>query len=85
MTLMHLIFVHNLDVVAALFTGTSTVLLACHKRIGFIPLLIGSLVWFCVALMATFAGRPIWAQAVMSLWTCGWAIYGWRAWGRKIA
>lgn len=69
-----------LDFLAAGLTCTSTVLLAFRKRAGFLWLIAGSAVWTAVALLSQFSGRAVFGQAVASLWTCWWAVWGWRKW-----
>lgn len=65
-----------LDLIAALLTGSSTLLLATGHRAGFLTLAAGACVWCAVALKARLGGRPIWWQAALSCWTFAWSIYG---------
>lgn len=71
-----------LDVVAATLTGLSTPLLATGHKVGFLTLIAGSACWAGVAVKARYNGRAIWPQFIMSLWTIGWAVWGFSAWSR---
>lgn len=73
-------FAIPLDLIAALLTGSSTLLLATGHRAGFLTLAAGACVWAAVALRARLGGRPIWWQVVSSVWTLCWSIYGWLQW-----
>jgi hypothetical protein len=72
--------VHNLDLLAAAATCTSTTLLACRRRAGFVALIIGSALWLAVALLSSFQSRPIVGMVASSVWTCANAAWGWWRW-----
>jgi hypothetical protein len=68
-----------LDIVAALFTGTSTWAFALGKpRIAFVLLFIGALMWVGVAIMGSFDGRPIYGMLLSSANTIAGCAFGWR-------
>jgi len=76
------ILLHHLDYLAAGLTCTSTVLLARHRRIGFLILATGAALWLGVAIASTFSGRHITGMVIGSCFTICAALYGWARWAR---
>lgn len=78
----HAYVIHNLDWVAAVCTATGALMVGQKKRAGWLVLQAGSCGWFTVGLLGLYGGRPIWAQAVLSVWTSCVNMWAWWRWGK---
>jgi hypothetical protein len=71
---------HRMDMIAAVLTALSTLLLAHRRRAGFLFLVCGSICWFAVACLSLIGQRHIYGMMFSSAWTVTWACVGWWRW-----
>lgn len=77
------VVVHHLDWFAASFTLTGKWMLGRRWRAGWVVEIIGGCLWFVVASLAMFSGRPIYAQMVHSVIGIAIATQAFVRWGRR--
>lgn len=65
-----------------MFTISGILLLRQKQRMGWIVAAAGSVLWFYVAAVSLYSGRPIYAQMVLSVATFCVNLSAWRKWGR---
>jgi hypothetical protein len=77
------ILLHHLDWVAATFTLSGKWALGRRIRAGWIVEIVGGVLWFVVASLAVFSGRPIYAQMLHSVIGVAIAAHAFVSWGRR--